>query len=209
MTNYYHYIIASLPDLTLNFEHSNFNIESLKEPIDPLLSPSDRRALEFLLFGLSPQKLTNHFYRAAKNHKSRFIREYFQFDLELRNIQAAYLSKKNGFNRTEWLVGSNPLTEYLENAKGEDLGLSSFSERGAEIIEALKSRDMLEREYSLEKLRWREAEEIVIFNYFELEVILAFFLKASIVERWAKLGSKEGERIFKELVEKLKSSYTI
>lgn len=209
MINYYHYIIASLPHLTLTFEHSKFNLESIREPVLELLSSSDQRALEFLLFGLTPDNLSNHFYRAAKRHSSKFIRHYFQFDQELRNIQAAYLSRKSSIDIEQWLVGSDSLTEHLQSTKGDDFGLTTYSDRGAKIIEALKTKEILEREYSIEKLRWQEAEEIVVFDYFELDTLMAFFLKASIVERWARLESEEGNRIFKEMVEKLKRSYTI
>jgi hypothetical protein len=203
----YHYIIAGLPDLTLDFESSGFDFDSLLSQIVSLSSYEDSRCIDWLLFSQKEENLNNHFYRVSSKAKNRFIREYFKFDLELRNIKAAYTARKNGFDISEYLVGENEFTETLKTGKGADFGLSAISEEAAGIIKILENENILEREQQLDNLRWNRANEICTFNYFDINVILSFLLKASIVTRWNKLDRKRGKEVFRRLVDEVKGTY--
>ena len=52
--------------------------------------------MDFLLRGLTGQDLDADFYAEALESKDRFIREYFRFDLNLRNAKVAYINKALG-----------------------------------------------------------------------------------------------------------------
>ena len=203
----YHYIIAGLPDLALDFESSGFNFDSLLDQVITMSSPEDVRCIEWLLFAQKEVNLNNHFYRAASKSKNRFIREYFKYDLEIRNIQAAYISRKNSSDVSEYLVGTNEFTELLKAGKGSDFGLSLISENAASVIKVLENENILEREQLLDNLRWNRANEICTFNYFDMDVILCFLLKASIVARWNRLDRKRGAQAFRQLVNEVKGTY--
>lgn len=203
----YHYIIAGLPDLVLDFEHSGFNFDALSEHIKDMSSPEDRRCMEWLFFGLKEENLNNHFYRAARNSKNKFIREYFAADLEIRNIQAAYIARKNSMDPTNYIVGKGDYIESLISSKAPDFGLSLYSEVGPAIIKILENNNILQREQLLDEIRWNKANEICTFNYFDINVILSFLLKASIVKRWNTLDRKKGAEIFKQLVNEVKGTF--
>jgi len=68
-------------------------------------------------------------------------------------------------------------------------------------------KDPVEREQKTDMLRWEKATELTTFHYFDIDVILAFLLKASLVARWAKLDKETGTRLFRELVEEVKGTY--
>jgi hypothetical protein len=203
----YHYIIAGLPDLVLDFESSGFDFDSLQDQIVSMSSPEDSRCIEWLLLAQKEEYLNHHFYRAALKSKNKFIREYLKFDLELRNIQAAFIARKNSIDISEQLVGENEFTDLLKIGKGADFGLSFISEGAPAIIKILENENILEREQLLDNLRWNKANEICTFNYFDLNVILSFLLKASIVSRWNKLDRKRGAQIFRQLVNEVKGTY--
>ena len=203
----YHYIIAGLPDLVLDFESSGFDFDSLKDQIVSMSSPEDTRCIEWLLLAQKEEYLNHHFYRVAQKSKNKFIREYLKFDLEIRNIQAAFIARKNSIDISEQLVGENEFTDLLKAGKGADFGLSSISESAPAIIKILDNENILEREQLLDNLRWNKANEICTFNYFDLNVILSFLLKASIVSRWNKLDRKRGAQIFRQLVNEVKGTY--
>ena len=87
MSNF-EYIIASLPYLTLDFKYpgqTGFNsvISDIKRDLDE----RDTELLDFLLKGFSDKELDADFYAAALRHRNRFLREYFRFDLNLRNAK--------------------------------------------------------------------------------------------------------------------------
>ncbi len=203
----YHYIIAGLPDLMLDFESSGYEFDPIHHTIYDLCEAKDRRVIDWLVFGMREMNLNNHFYRTAKNSRNKFIREYFSFDLELRNLQAAYISRKNSLDSSEYIIGNNEVTDLLKNSKAPDFGLSSYAGNSAELIKIFDTENILEREQLLDTLRWRVANEICTFNYFDINVILCFLLKISIVSRWNRLDKKRGSIVFKQLVEEVKGTF--
>lgn len=61
----------------------------------------------------------------------------------------------------------------------------------------------------MDLLRWNIANEICTFNYFDIERILLFLLKASIVKRWSKLDKKTGAELFRKFVSEVKGSFKL
>jgi hypothetical protein len=203
----YHYIIAGLPDLVLDFENSGYDFNALFEHISEMSSQEDRRCMEWLFFGLKEENLNTHFYRAAKKSKTKFIREYFAFDQEVRNIQAAYIARKNSLDPEDYLIGDNEITDQLKHSKSHDFGLSLYSDIATEVIKVLEIDNILEREQQMDALKWRVSNDICTFNYFDINVILSFMVKASIVKRWHILDRKKGAQLFKELVNDVKGTF--
>lgn len=207
MANNYEYIVAGLPQLTLDFESKGFTLETLVQALRQGLSAKDNRLIDWLEFGMNGQKLSSHFYRAAQKCRNAFIRGYFRFDYETRNIMAAYTARAFGFPVAEQLVGKTELTAALGTSKAEDFDLKNVSEYGATLHKIMQTKDALEREQQIDKLRWEKANELSTFHYFDIDVILAFLLKAAIVARWDKLDKETGSRLFKELVQEVKGTY--
>lgn len=205
----YHYIISGLPDIALDFENTGFDLESLFAHISDMSTPEDIRCIEWLFFGLKEENLNNHFYRAARKMSNKFIREYFTTDLEIRNIQAAYLARKSSQDPSDFVIGSGEFTDALKNSKAADMGITHLSELSAPVLKILENENILEREQLLDLLRWERANEICTFSYFDINVILSFLLKASIVKRWAKLDRKRGAVIFKKFVDEVKGSFNM
>ena len=203
----YHYIIAGLPDIALDFENSGYDLDALFEHISEMSSQQDKRCMEWLFFGLNEENLNNHFYRAAKKSKTKFIKEYFTFDLELRNFQTAYIARKNSLDPADYLIGNNEVIEQLKTSKAPDFGLSLYSDNASVIFKILENNNILEREQLLDKLKWNKANEICTFNYFDINAVLSFLLKASIVKRWYKLDKKKGSVLFKQFVDEIKGTF--
>ncbi len=148
-----------------------------------------------------------HFYRAVEHSGNSFIRDYFSFDQEIRNIIAAYNARAYGNNPCDHLVGDNEITRQLMQSRGEDFKLEFISEYAAVLGRIMQMKDPLEREQKIDSLRWEKASELCTFHYFDIHVILAFFLKASLVARWARLDKETGSRMFRELVDEVKGTY--
>jgi len=205
----YHYIISGLPDIALDFESSGFDLEALITHISDMSTPEDIRCMEWLFFGLREENLNNHFYRAALKMPNKFICEYFASDLEIRNIQAAFLARKSSFDPSDYIIGSSEFTDALKNSKAADMGITHLSKLSAPVLKILENDNILEREQLLDSLRWEIANEICTFNYFDMNVILCFLFKASIVKRWSKLDRKRGAVLFKKFVDEVKGSFNM
>ena len=189
MDNYI-YIVAGLPELTLAFENSGFSYDSVKGYFYSLLSEKDRQTVDFFEEGFDDEKLNPEFYEKALAHKNHFIRDYFHFDLHARNMKVAYLGKR--LNQS--------VDKYLIETKENDF------EDEKRVQAVFDIQDFVLREQQMDKLKWDKASEIVRMEYFSLNVILAFLLKAKLIERWSKLDKEKGNEMFKQLVDEVRGT---
>ncbi len=203
----YPYLVASLPEIILDFERSNYDVIAILEQIYINIPSKDKRYLDWLIFGFKRENLNPHFYREVMRTKNSFLNEYFKFDLDLRNIQAAFLARKNSIDVDQFLIGSSPLTDALKASKASDFGAGEFFEELNSLLTILSGSNILEREQNMDLLRWKKVNEINTFNIFNIDYLLGFVLKLLIISRWDALDKKQGALLFKELVEDVRGSY--
>ena len=150
----------------------------------------DLNGVELMEEGFDEEGLGVEFYDKAAKSKNRFIREYFDFDGRLRNMKVDYLAKRLG-------------------TKGEDdvveLPEADFEE-GKQIEEILADADFVEREQRMDELKWEKASDIARMDYFNMNAILAFLVKAKTVQRWAELDAAKGQEMFKKLVQEIRGT---
>lgn len=149
------------------------------------------------------------FYELAINHKNQFLSQWFTFIRDFNNILAAINCRKLGVDPAKHLVGNYPLIEVLAKSHASDFGIKKEIEYFEKILQISEIQDVLERERRFDLLKWDMATELTTWDYFNINVILAFFIKASIINRWLKLDAKIGEGLFKHLFDDLKASYDI
>ena len=190
----YAYIIASLPVLNQEDHPEHFVAEEILAEIREQLSARDNSVLDLLLEGYDPDKLDAEFYRRALAHGNRFIREWFRFDLDLRNATVAFLN------------------DSLGRPEGQDLVL--LAEREAEefpeeeaVQQVLNRADLLQRERGLDDLRWQKIDELTVLDVFDIELVLGFVAKLKIIDRWLQLDPESGRELFRKLVEDVRSTY--
>ena len=189
MDNYV-YIVAGLPELTSGFETTGFDYAALKESVMELLSEKDQQLVELMEEGFDEQTLGADFYAKAAESKNRFIREYFDFDGRLRNMKVNYLAKRLGKDGNAFLV---------------EMPEADFDE-GKQIEEILADADFVKREQKMDELKWEKASDIARMDYFNMNAILAFLVKAKTVQRWAELDTAKGEEMFKKLVQEIRGT---
>ena len=190
MDNYV-YIVAGLPELTSGFENAGFNYASVKESIMELLSEKDQKLVELMEEGFNEETLTAEFYDKAAGSKNRFIREYFDFDGRLRNMKVNYLAKRLGKNGEDYMV---------------ELPEADFDEE-TQVRDILADADFVEREQKMDELKWEKASDIARMDYFNMNAILAFLVKAKTVQRWAELDAAKGDEMFRKLVKEVRGTF--
>ena len=189
MDNYV-YIVAGLPELVVSYDGSNFDYPALKESIVELLSEQDQELVALLEEGFDENTLGAEFYDKAAKSKNEFIRAYFDFDAHLRNMKVSYLAKRLGKNGEEYQI---ELPEaYFEEEK--------------QIQAILENADFVAREQQMDELKWEKASDIARLDYFNMNTILAFLVKAKTVQRWAELDLKKGKEMFEKLVQEIRGT---
>ena len=206
MSNF-EYIISSLPYLTMDFKYAGqagFNsvISDIKRDLDE----KDQGLVEFLLKGFSDKELNADFYAAALKHRNRFLREYFRFDLNLRNAKVRYLNAQ---------LGREPDMDVMtgEDPEAEDVDIDGFRFTGGEFEEALKvdnilaDKDLVSREKGLDDILWDKIDSLATFHYFDIEAVLAYIAKLHIVTRWLNLDEEVGRDVFRRLLKDVRGTY--
>ena len=206
MSNF-EYIISSLPFLTADFKYaegSGFN--SVLEEIRSNLSEKDNKELDFLLKGFDPDQLNPDFYAQALSHPQRFIREYFRFDLNLRNAKVAYINKALGRPADMDIMTG-------EGSDGDRMDIDGFRFTGGEFEEALQAenalaeKDLVDREKALDDLVWKKVEDLTTFHYFDIDAVLGYLAKLKIADRWIVLDKEKGRELFEKLVREVKGTF--
>ena len=190
--NNYEYIISSLPAISLDWKFGEgASFETYVDWIKSQLSEADIKVVDRLLDGYKDENLTREFYEAALKDGNRFLKEYYTFDLNVRNGKARFLNK--AFER--------PLDQ--DTIK---LETGEFPE-GPRLEEALNAPDLLSRERGLDSLMWDKINEITTFDYFDLEAILGFIARLHIIGRWFALDEKTGREMFRRLVDEVRGTF--
>ena len=207
MSNF-EYIISSLPWLTTDFKYAEGQgFSQVMQEIRENLGEKDSEVLDFLLRGYDAGELTPDFYAQALKHPQKFIREYFSFDLNLRNAKVRYLNRQLG----------RPEDEDVISGKGgpqdEDLDIDLYRFRPLEFEEekqvqdALEQGDLLSREKDLDDIAWTKIGSLETFHYFDLTAVLAYVAKLAIVNRWLALDEKKGRELFRQLVQEVRGTF--
>ena len=190
----FEYIISSLPFLTADFKYAEGQgFGQVMEEIRESLSEKDVQALDFLLKGFQDSELTPEFYAEAEQQSLPFLRDYFDFDRNVRNRKVRYLNKQLG----------RPEEEDLVRLREEE---PEF-EQEATVDSALGEVDLISREKALDDIAWAWLDEYAMFHYFDLTAVLAYVAKLHIVNRWLALDEKKGRELFKRLVEEVKGTF--
>ncbi len=185
----YHYIVASLPELTSGLKFQERSAEQIIGEIRELCGKDDLALLDILQESFVPENLTQEFYQKALASGNSFIREYFTFDLKVRNAKVRYLNRELSRPADKDVI-SIPLQE--ENSE-EDAGIEA----------AFKGTDLLARERAVDDLYWEKADALSLMHWFDMNVIMAFVLKLHIIDRWNLLDEQTGREMFRKLVDNL------
>ena len=191
--NNYEYLIASLPDITPDWKDSGeMSGDAFVDWLREGYSDSDRKLIDFLREGFAAENLNKDFYLRALSHRDRFLREYFRFDLNVRNAKVEYLNRELG------------------RAAGTDIFLTDENgfEEEARLGAVLGSGDILSREKGIDDLMWEKIESLTTFDYFDIDAILGFIAKLNIAMRWNRLDPETGREMFSRIVKEVRGSFT-
>ncbi len=152
-------------------------------------------------------ELSTLYYNDAMKLKNQFVKDWFEFDINLRNLFIFSASQLYNIPYENELIGNTSLVKALKQRTGRDLGDASEWPYYDRVIQISETTDIALREKSIDQLRWAFLDEMNTFNYFSIEIIFSYMVKLMIIERWLKLDPKTGEELFRRLIGDLQSGY--
>lgn len=270
----YYYLVAGLPDISLEDGKLSYTVDSFKSEIYPDLSDKDKNIIDlfYLKFdndnllhllkdkeyvvkrngnfssdellslidtikdgdipdrkypsyfskfiseylALAPEDayrasdmLTSDYYSYAMRTKNSFVSAWFEFNLNLNNIQSAISSRKYKIDVASTIVGDTDVCEMLRTSNARDFGLGDTLPYLENIQRISEIDDLLEREKKVDQLKWNWMEDESFFNYFTVERLFVFLLQLEMIERWISLDKDKGNELFRALIQGLKNDVQI
>ncbi|WAC05185.1 MAG: DUF2764 family protein [Methanoregula sp.] len=175
MADLYTYLIASLPMLHFGMKPP-FSFERFLEICRPLIPTEDFQLLRAL-----PQP-EQYF---TKGRRPRIIRKWIGFDVALRNE----------------LVKIRATRKHVEPATYLRPEGSSSSSLAPAIVAATINTSVLEREKALDETRWKALDELATGHYFDLDFLITYAYKLSILERWEKIHNADRTILLKQALQ--------
>ncbi|GBU20610.1 v-type ATPase subunit C [Fibrobacteres bacterium R8-0-B4] len=171
--------------------------------------------------GLTPlDQLTWLFYEEMSTLNNPFVREWFDFEISLRNVIVG-LNVRKGLGHIEaiaterdrpialTLVGRGEAAEAVLRSSSPDFGLSTAFPWIDKVI-ALSKGGLTDMEKGIDDLRWDVLNDLTMFiPFFHVETVAAFVQKLLIVERWMKLEPVAGKARLDKLIDEMMKSFVM
>lgn len=150
-------------------------------------------------------RLLEMYYEAALNHRSSFVREWFQFKQDLKNIIQAINAKKYGLPLSELLIGRSDLADQLARQPLLDQSLQKLYPYLLTLQDHIENGRMTELEKEIESLLLSFAEEKSALEPFGFSSVMLRFLHFSYDYRWAGLTEQAGKEALNRQIDSILS----
>lgn len=163
---------------------------------------------EHLRYEVSPENVLSWMYynymMKADNH---LVRKYAEFSMNLKNLVTALNARKYGMEVSREIIGDNEFAIALRTSNAKDFGLGMDYPYVEKVVALMENDNLVERERGLDLIIWNFLDEAVTFEYFSLERVISYMLRLMIVERWSKMSSESGRKVFMEMIERFRQSF--
>lgn len=118
------------------------------------------------------------FYKyAIDNCSNKFVREWYQMNMDINNILTAILARKYGWNIADYIKGEGEVQEKLREENTPDFGLSREMDYMKELIQIADQDDPVKKEKMIDALKWLWLDDNTFFEPFGIESVFAYMCK--------------------------------
>jgi hypothetical protein len=172
MPAYHAYLISSLPMLAFGAKPP-FSFQAFVEKCGSLIPDTETEVIS---------RIASQGAFSLQAEGSEVLKKWKDFDIALRNELVKVRAARKKVDPLKYLRQD----EYFEP---QIVHIASLSLRDPSIFEAEKALDLE---------RWRLLDELSYGRYFDFDTLVIYALKLLILERWAKIGIADKERILQE-----------
>jgi Protein of unknown function (DUF2764) len=151
--------------------------------------------------------LTEMYFEYVLQTKNKFLKQWFEFNQNLNNILIGQNCRDHNLEVEKQLIGDNMVSNAILESNAKDFGLDVDLSYVSEILALTDNENLLAREKGLDQLKWDKVEEITLFDYFTIEVVLAYTIKLDMAYRWLELDVEIGRQMFSKIINDLKSGF--
>jgi len=155
------------------------------------------------------KQLFNMHYNYLINSENLFIRKWFSFDLNIKNILAHVVSELLETNPGDEMIGDQAAIDEILFYRSKNFDLNHRIPNYKKFLQLINQKDILEKEKQIDKFKWDYLDEITLFNYFTLEVILSYIIKLKIIQRWEEMDAEKGMSQLNTFINELQNPISI
>lgn len=155
------------------------------------------------------QWLLTGFYREVTKQEDDFIRSYFSFERDLRNIITALNCRKYGYQMEAQLIGDAYINQQLLRSSAADFGLAQAYPFVEMLQERVEQQDVPGLEHQMDSLLWEHLDELTRFSYFDSHRLLAYTLKLFMVKKWTWLKPDKGRERLHHLIDHMMDHFEL
>lgn len=153
--------------------------------------------------------LATYYYDYAMRCNNKFVSEWFELNLNINNILAAYTARKYKIEIAPSIIGSTWVSEAIRTSNARDFGLSGELDYLETLQRIGEMEELLEREKRIDLLKWNWLDEATFFEYFTVERVFSFLLRLEMIGRWISLDKEKGNELFRKIIDSLKNEVRI
>jgi hypothetical protein len=153
--------------------------------------------------------LTTRFIEWTRELPNDFLREWFEFNHNLKNIIAGLNSRKFKREIDREVLGSHFEAEQIIRSKDTDFGLSRVVDYVERVVAYFHDNDIALRESSFDLLRWAYIEALEEPYHFRLENVMAYILKIRLIGRNISNDYDEGKIKLNSILNKIQTGFEL
>lgn len=164
---------------------------------------SDKREFKNIL---PIDELTLYYFKYLQTSNNSFLKDYSDYDFNLRNLAASINSKKFNIDKENSVIKINEFAERLIKESSFDTVVKEEFGILSDELNFIEKLGFLEMELKLDLKRIERIDELLVYEYFSIDKLLGYLIKLSIVERWSSIDAVKGKEVFKTITDKLRKN---
>jgi hypothetical protein len=141
-------------------------------------------------------ELSLYYYKYIKENANSFLKKYTEFTYNIKNIHNALTCRKHNLNLENYILQVNDISEKLLKSKANDFDLSKDLSYFSKIQSMFEKIPLKDKERAIDVLKYNYVEEELTMEDFTATYLLGYYIKLSIIDRWANISLDKGTEIF-------------
>lgn len=147
--------------------------------------------------------LYDEYYQYLRQSGNGLIERWAILDLNLRNYLTVKKCEEFTIPKQSQVVGEDDFAKRLLEFPTGHKEIQVEWPLAAVIDKILKNDNLLKREIAIDQLKWGLIDEMNLFCYFSIEIIIGYTLKLLILNRWKRVYKSEEITSYEEICENI------
>ncbi len=136
---------------------------------------------------------------------NKFIRQWYQMNMDINNVLTALLARRQGWNVGDFVKGEGEVQDQIRENSTKDFVSSISIDNVDELRKIVEQTDPVQKERMIDALKWHWLDEQTFMDPFNLDAVFAYLCKLEIQYRWARLDVEQGKAHFQNIIDTLRS----